>query len=238
MAISEKTVELNVSRSVVNRMRRKYKVKAYALGTTQGEEQMFGLDVEVTDGTWSAGCIQYKRLYKMATPAPGVSRWNLNRTKGRDQHTLLCELEAAGYPVFYCFPKFDDEAPLGDSLPPLWKRVWWIRPSALVVPAPIDKHHHLTRDSAGTWLMYSSTGTPFELEPTSFEEVVNQLLGYRNSPQKLSQLKEQINNLSLKSWKKHRSNGVNKLTDAEVESEKAEYFADLWRGMNLLVLAK
>lgn len=55
MPISEKTVELNVSRTIVEKIRRIHQRQVYALGATQSQEAAFGFDIEVTDGAWTAG---------------------------------------------------------------------------------------------------------------------------------------------------------------------------------------
>lgn len=238
MPISEKTVELNVSRTVVEKMRRFHQIQAYALGTTQSEEQMFGLDVEVTDGSWSGGCIQYKRLYRSAT---GESRWNLNRTTNRDQHSLLCLLQQAGFPVFYCFPKFDTESELRQwTPPPLWTQVWWIRPKDLLVPPPVNDHHHLILDAAGKkWTIHSERGKLLDLPNTSFDEVeaefVEAVAGAGAST--LAQLKRKINRFAQDSWKTHqeKSQQRNALSDA---SARNAYFGDLLQGLSLMALGK
>lgn len=239
MAISEKTVELNVSRTVVEKLRRFHQIQAYALGTTQTEEQMFGLDVEVTDGLWSAGCIQYKRLYR---PSAGVWRWNLNRTTSRDQHSLLCTLQQAGFPVFYCFPKFDSEAELRQwTPPPLWTEVWWIPPMDLTVPAPVDDHHHLILDAAGKWTIHSGNGTPLRLTPTSFNAVEIALVQAVQGNATLSVLKETINDFAQKSWVKYqktRPARVAKTGGEDVSAAHGAYFGNLLQGLGLMALGK
>lgn len=191
MAISEKTVELNVSRTVVEKMRRIHQRQVYALGATQSEEAAFGFDVEVTDGAWTAGVIQYKRLY--AQPG-GSHRWHLNRTTARDQHSLLLALEAAGFLVLYCFPKFDDETTLRKWTPPsLWSQVWWVKPSSIPVPTPIDTHHDVERTRSGVWNVYSDEPVEFEDPSTSFDDVFLRPMAQRGQDQSLEQLKKTVN---------------------------------------------
>lgn len=191
MPISEKTVELNVSRTVVEKMRRIHQRQVYALGATQAEEAAFGFDVEVTDGAWTGGVIQYKRLY--AQPSGG-HRWHLNRTTARDQHSLLLALENAGFLVLYCFPKFDDESTLRRWTPPsLWSQVWWVKPSSIPVPAPIDAHHDVERTTSGTWKVYSADPVEFEDPSTSLDDVFLNPMADREKQHSLERLKKRIN---------------------------------------------
>lgn len=191
MPISEKTVELNVSRTVVEKMRRIHQRNVYALGATQSEEAAFGFDVEVTDGAWSGGVIQYKRLY---VQPGGAHRWHLNRTVARDQHSLLRVLEDAGFLVLYCFPQFDDEGPLRSWTPPsLWSRVWWVRPSSIPVPAPVDAHHDVERSPAGVWNVYSDDPQEFDNPTTSFDEYFARPMAQRQQQHSLAHLKKLIN---------------------------------------------
>lgn len=176
MGISEKTVELNVSRVVIEKCRRTHRRPAYAMGLTQDQEATMGADVFVEDATgWTGGFIQYKAMHRQAT---GAMRWNLNRTTHRDQHSLLCILEDAGYPVFYCFPKFDHAAAVSAWTPPsLWEEVFWVRPNAIKVPSPVDTHHHVEYSTAGVWTVASEEprGIPEEAF-VSFEQVEAELL--------------------------------------------------------------
>ncbi|WP_124903860.1 hypothetical protein [Burkholderia sp. Bp9004] len=199
MPISEKTVELNVSRTIIEKMRRTHQINAYAIGATQAQEQQFGFDVLATDGSWCGGFIQYKRLYANGN----INRWNLNRTKYRDQHSILCAVEALGYPVFYCFPKFDSETTLRQWTPPsLWSQVWWIQPSAIPVPSPVDAHHHVTYDNAtGVWQVYSDEGTEFDPGSADFSFVEKRMLDLDVETHSLERLKGSVREIMETRWK-------------------------------------
>lgn len=198
MAITEKTVELNVSRTVVEKMRRTHRINAYAIGASQAQEAQLGYDVLMTDGLWCGGYIQYKRLHVIG----GIHRWNLNRTTHKDQHSLLLQLEANGFPVFYCFPKFDSEVALRQWTPPsLWSQVWWVRPSSIQVPTPVNAHHHVTHDPAtGQWQVFSDVGKEFTPEPADFLGVETQLLGLDIETHSLARLKEVTRELLDARW--------------------------------------
>ena len=151
------------------------------MGLTQDEEAGIGADVFIEDANgWTGGFIQYKAMHRQPN---GALRWNLNRTTHKDQHTLLCILENAGYPVFYCFPMFDDAGSISAWSPPsLYKKVTWIRPNAIGVPAPVDAHHHVEcvfppKGSKPTWNVYSVVPTPVPGKAfATFEEVEAELL--------------------------------------------------------------
>jgi hypothetical protein len=191
MPISEKTVELNVSRTVVEKLRRFHQRQVYALGATQAQEAAFGFDVEVTDGLWSAGVIQYKRLY---VEPKGVHLWHLNRTAARDQHSLLLTLEAAGFLVLYCFPKFDDENTLRRWTPPsLWSQVWWVKPSSIPVPDPVDTFHKVRRTPSGVWTVSSEKPVEFDDPSTDFDVEFSHRLASRSDKHTLRELKAKLN---------------------------------------------
>jgi hypothetical protein len=181
VGISEKTVELNISRVVIEKCRRTHQLQAYSMGLTQAQEAGIGADVFIeTMAGWTGGFIQYKAMHRQAT---GEYHWHLNRTTHRDQHSLLCILENAGYPVFYCFPMFDDASVIaGWTPPPLWKQVTWASPNAINVPAPIDKHHHVEwvpplAPAAAKWNVYSKNPTPIPPRAfLSYDEVEAALL--------------------------------------------------------------
>ena len=198
MAITEKTVELNVSRTVVEKMRRTHRINAYAIGASQAQEAQLGYDVLMTDGSWCGGYIQYKRLRVNGN----IHQWDLNRTTHKDQHSLLLQLEANGFPVFYCFPKFDSELALRQWTPPsLWRQVWWFKPSSIPVPDPIDAHHHVAFNTAtGTWRVSSKVGKEFVPESTDFASVEKQLLGLDIETHSLARLKEETQRLVAARW--------------------------------------
>lgn len=227
MPISEKTVELNVSRTVVEKMRRTHRRNVYSLGATQAEESAFGFDVEVTDGAWSAGIIQYKRLYVQPS---GAHRWHLNRTVARDQHSLLLVLEAAGFPVLYCFPAFDDEGPLRAWTPPsLWSRVWWVKPSSIPIPAPIDSHHEVERTASGVWNVYSD-------EPLQFESPVTSINESFLSP--MAEGREEHSLLSLKRTVNREIERRSQQVGVSAEQRVSTYFKSTFSGMQFLVAGK
>lgn len=164
MPVSEKTVELNISRVVIEKCRRLHQRPAYSMGLTQAEEAAIGADVFIeAEPGWVGGFIQYKAMHRQAS---GNLRWNLNRTQNRDQHSLLCALESAGYPTFYCLPMFDDASEIAAwTPPPLWTKVAWMSPNAMNVPAPVDDHHHVecvpaTPSNPQQWNIYSDNPTP------------------------------------------------------------------------------
>lgn len=179
-------------------MRRTNQINAYALGASQGQEKEFGFDVLATDGSWLGEFIQYKRLY-----VNGINhRWNLNRTTYRDQHTILCEIESLGFPVYYCFPKFDSETVLRRWTPPsLWKQVWWVKPSAIPVPKPIDAHHHVIYNTAtGAWTVHSEDHVEFDPGDTDFASVEKRLLDMNIETHSLERLKDAYRTLMTKRW--------------------------------------
>ncbi len=226
MGISEKTVELNVTRTVIEKMRRFHRRPAYSIGATQTQEAQFGFDVDITDGSWSGGIIQYKRLYKQASS--GAYRWNLNETKKRDQHSLLLWLEGLGLPVLYCFPKFDDEGPLRAWSPPsLWKQVWWVRPQDIAVPAPVDARHHVELSTAGVWAVFSEKGQTLKDPTVSFEESFLRPLAKRQSKGSVKHLKEALNTAI-----EERSRTMG----GPESSRAARYAASTLAGMQLIAL--
>ena len=230
MPISEKTVELNVTRTIIEKMRRTHQINAYAIGATQAQEQQFGFDVLATDGSWCGGFIQYKRLYANGK----IHRWNLNRTKYRDQHSILCAVEALGFPVFYCFPKFDSETTLRQWTPPsLWSQVWWIRPSAIPVPAPVNAHHHVTYDNAtGVWQVHSDDGTEFDPGSAEFSLVEELLLDLDVETHSLERLKGSIRELMESRWK-----DVSQPTQTDANRNTrglTSYMSNVSRGLGLI----
>lgn len=234
LPISEKTVELNVSRTVIEKMRRYHQIQAYALGATQAQESMFGFDVEVTDGTWSGGFIQYKKLYTMAG---GLKRWNLNRTAHRDQHSLLLWLEAAGVPVFYCLPDFDDESQLRCwTPPPLWRKVWWIKPSVIPVPAPVDTHHHVTLSTSGVWKVHSGPGTIFDPGEASFNSVEKDWLDNPSNDLSLKSIKDMVNREVTRRWETVQAsqNTPSGRSHREASAARARYMGNLLQGLGLI----
>jgi hypothetical protein len=220
---------LNVSRTIIEKMRQTHQINAYAIGATQAQEQQFGFDVLATDGAWCGGFIQYKRLYVSGN----VHRWNLNRTKYRDQHTILCAVEAMGFPVFYCFPKFDSEATLRRWTPPsLWSQVWWVRPSAIPVPAPVDKHHHVTFNTAsGIWQVFSDEGVEFDPGDAEFFQVENQLLALDVGTHSLEKLKKGVREIMTTRW-----HTITESPREEAESDRGlrGYTSNVSRGLGLI----
>lgn len=96
--------------------------------------------------------------------------------------------------MLYCFPKFYDEAPLQAWTPPsLWSQVWWVRPLAIPVPAPIDTHHHVERTPAGVWNVFSDKPTKFAYPTVDFEEYFVRPLAERKREGSFRQLKKLIN---------------------------------------------
>jgi len=231
MPISEKTVELNVSRTVIEKMRRTHQINAYSIGATQAQEKQFGFDVMSTDGFWCGGLIQYKRKYAMTG---GVDRWNLNRTTHRDQHSLLCALENAGFPVFYCFPKFDSELALRQWTPPsLWKQVWWVRPMAINVPAPVDDHHHVTYNNmTGVWQVFSESGEEFDPGDVGFSVLEERLLALNRETHSLARLKETTERLIAERWIQLQKDPVS--DERRRRQLLGTYMGNVLRGLGLI----
>jgi hypothetical protein len=154
MRVSEKTIELNRTRVVVEKCRRTHKQPAYSIGFTQDEEaHRWGADAAIDAAGWFGGFIQYKTLHREAN---GTCVWKLNRTKKKDQHSLLLGVEQGQLPVFYCFPKFETDAPLRRFAPPsLWSEVWWFKPSSLGIND--DEHHEVELSAGGVWSVCSET---------------------------------------------------------------------------------
>lgn len=240
MPISEKTVELNVSRTVIEKCRRFHQIQAYAVGATQAQEAKFGFDVEVTDGAWAGGFIQYKKLYKSAS---GIKKWNLNRTSNRDQHSLLLMLEASGIPVFYCLPDFDTESELRQwTPPPLWTQVWWVKPSSIAVPAPIDEHHHVTLDPSGVWKVFSENGEEFDPGDTSFDAVEQAWFRDKNRDVSLKSIKQLVNKEVDRRWRaiEDMRTGLvsqeSRRSDGTIRPNRAQarYMGNLLQGLGLI----
>ncbi|MFE8645427.1 hypothetical protein ACFX58_10125 [Sphingomonas sp. NCPPB 2930] len=234
MAISEKTVELNISRTVIEKMRRYHQIKAYALGATQAQESMFGFDIEITDGAWSGGFVQYKRLHHVAG---GFKRWNLNRTTHRDQHSLLLWIEATGIPVFYCLPNFDSEIELRRwTPPPLWTQAWWIKPSDIPVPPPIDKYHHLTLSPAGIWKVHSDEGKAFDPGLASFKSLEENWFDRLDKDIDLATIKTKLNKEIYRRWELINSDRLSSQSKSEKieRAEHGRYMGNILQGLGLI----
>src|SRR5437016_4904662 len=105
--ISEKTVELNLSRQMCEWFQFLTGLPHFVVGPTQREEGVLGYDVEFVGGV-RAVLVQFKRAYV----AGNRWTWLLNRTRSTDQHSRLQSLEQTGLIVFYAFPHFATTADL------------------------------------------------------------------------------------------------------------------------------
>ena len=99
--ISEKTVELNLSRQIADWFQFMTLRQHFVIAPSQQDEGYLGYDVELVGG-FRVMLIQYKRAYVTGDRWT----WRLNRTRLRDQHERLQRLEANGLLVYYGFPHF------------------------------------------------------------------------------------------------------------------------------------
>lgn len=155
-AISEKTVELNLSIEIANFLFSRHGRPAFAWGPTLRQEARWGFDAAYgLQGHFIY--IQFKRAH---AEGPG-HMFELNRTAARDQHRKLQMLEAAGVAVRYGLPLFTSLRHVEVNrrrllVPP---HTAWIRPSQIPMPNGGVGHHNLHIHPGRRWI----TSDPVEL---------------------------------------------------------------------------
>lgn len=168
--ISEKTIELNLTLEWVNYLSNYFNRPCYAWGPSLQQEARWGFDAAIgRSGRFSY--IQFKR----AKPERGGLKYELNRTKNRDQHRLLCELEQLGFVVYYGLPLFTTIQHIAANrrslLTPL--HTAWYPPRRITMPGGGVGHHDLHVHS-GRWFV---TSTPKDISPPDdFSKLLDQLL--------------------------------------------------------------
>jgi len=168
--ISEKTVELNLTTELLNWLWVVTQRTHFVIGPTQREEARLGYDA----GFYGSGpglLIQFKKAHVTGSKF----KWELNRTKLKDQHERLQRLEASGIPVFYAFPRFHRVREVASGRRQLLTKTFWFRPSAIQAPGGPRGHHEVLFDSAAkTWKVSSPDPVPIP-NPTSLDEVVSSI---------------------------------------------------------------
>ena len=172
--ISEKTVELNLTTEAINYAYTLTGRTHFAVGLTQAEESVFGVDVSIGGG--SALLIQYKRAYVKGT----TWTWHLNRTTKQDQHLRLQILESLGYPVYYALPYFSTLSDVQKNRRKLLLKTFAIRPSTInPIPGPTG-HHDVRYDSISGVFSVHSEPSPLSSEPERLSAVVEKELNQRD----------------------------------------------------------
>lgn len=164
--ISEKTVELNLTVEIVNYIHWKTGRRSYAWGPTLQQEATFGFDCAYNqNGRFFF--VQYKRAYD----EPGGHVFHLNRTKAKDQHQRLCNLESTGCATYYLLPLFTQLSYLAAHRGHLLVRphTRFMRPSRIHMPGGGVGHHDLHIHSHSVWLTSDRIDIEDE-EPNDFPE--------------------------------------------------------------------
>ncbi len=162
--ISEKTAELNLTTELINWFFSRTKKVHFAIGPSLKQEAKLGFDVAVGGG--AGVLIQYKRAYVNGSKW----KWHLNRTKSRDQHLRLQNLEAHGIPVFYAFPHFSTIADIQAHRRKLLVKTFWFKPSAIMPTGGPTGHHDVVYDEAtGSWAVHSEQPTEIGAPLTIFD---------------------------------------------------------------------
>lgn len=114
--------------------------RCYAIGPTLQQEARWGIDGAIGRAARFM-FIQFKR----AIPERGGYRYELNRTKQKDQHEKLCKLEDAGWLVRYAFPLFHELTHIAANRGWLLTRghMAWYRPKQLPIRRGTVGHHDM-----------------------------------------------------------------------------------------------
>lgn len=172
--ISEKTVELNLTTETINYAYTLTGRTHFAVGLTQAEEAIFGVDVSIGGG--SALLIQYKRAYVKGN----TWTWHLNRTTNKDQHLKLQILESLGYPVYYALPYFCTLSDVQKNRRKLLLKTFAIRPSTInPLPGPTG-HHDVRYDAVSGVFSVHSDPTPLTSDPEKLKDAVERELSQRD----------------------------------------------------------
>lgn len=176
--ISEKTVELNLTTELVNKIYKATGNRPYILAPSQRQEGTLGYDVALGQTQGQGVLIQYKRAY---VNTPNKYEFHLNRTATRDQHQRLQVLESLGIPVFYAFPIFHLPAEVIQYRRYLLVHTKFVRPSRIRPVGGPTGHHDVIYDSdVNKWTVHSSQGSPIEVIET-YEDVYKELFSEVNA---------------------------------------------------------
>lgn len=168
--ISKKTVELNLTAELLAWLRWVTGRVHFAIVPSQQLEAKLGFDAGFY-GPGPALFIQFKRVHV----AGSKYTWHLNRTTLKDQHQRLQQLELAGVPVFYAFPRFHLPAQIAAWRRRLLTYTFSFRPSRISPPGGPTGHHDVVYDDAsGVWSVSSPDEGPLG-PPTPLGELVEQL---------------------------------------------------------------
>lgn len=189
--ISEKTVELNLTTELINWLYTVTEQTHYALAPSQREEGTLGYDVALLGS--GAILIQYKRAYVEGTNWS----WNLNRTQQKNQHSLLLDLEAQGFPVFYALPHFNTPAHIAARRRRLLLDTFWFPPSSIRPPGGPNGHHEVHYDeSSRRWWVTSQQEV--EMPPPLDLNYLSVALGSATDHSNLEKMLEALNSTILK----------------------------------------
>ena len=168
-SISEKTVELNLTVEVVNRLSFMFNYPAFAWGPTLRQEARWGFDA-ATGVSGRFIYLQFKRAY-----VDGAGHvFQLNRTAAKDQHKKLLALEAAGCAVRYALPRFTTLSFIASNrrrllVPP---RTAWIAPSQVPMPNGGIGHDDLHIHPGRRWL----TSDPIDFDDFDDDPISQRIL--------------------------------------------------------------
>jgi len=108
----------------------------------------------------------------------------------------------------------------------------------LLVPSPVDDHHHLILDAAGKkWTIHSEEGTPLDLPRTAFDVLETAFVEAVKGQSTLAQLKGRINEFAETSWKNYKDKSPQRDAANEASARNA-YFGDLLQGLGVMALGK
>ena len=153
--ISEKTVEINITTELTNYLAyiSHGRQRPFILSPSQPDEALVGYDVQLGLPNGTAMFIQYKR----ALPRKYGYRYDLNKTKNKDQHLRLFVLELLGLNVFYAFPLFHTELDVIKHRRRLLLRTIFMRPSSMIpFGSMVGNHYVQFLKSNHSWFVYSN----------------------------------------------------------------------------------
>ena len=174
--ISEKTVELNLTAEFMNWMWKIHGTTYTAIAPSQRLEAILGYDVSIRTSGFGF-FIQYKRAHQSGSDYS----YQLNRTKARDQHKKLCDLERTGVPVFYALPLFTTVSEVIKHRRSLLLHALWLRPSVIPVPGGGIGHHEVHYDATTKrYWVTSEDEVPFVPDESGIK-VFNKILELHSS---------------------------------------------------------
>jgi hypothetical protein len=194
--ISEKTVELNLTTEFMNWMWKVHHSTFTAIAPSQRQEALLGYDVSIRASGFGF-FIQYKRAHLKGREYI----YELNRTKARDQHKKLCDLEARGFPVFYALPVFTTVREVIGYRRQLLLHTLWLPPSSIPVPGGGVGHHEVHYDASTCrhWVT-SEDEIPFIPEFTGVDAITN-ILDQRKNENNLIKAMYAFNEIFIKGEK-------------------------------------